>query len=162
MVFRTKMSDMINWKEYVWAGPKGAMYCVSCRLYSSSPQPPPRQCLTPTCHLSARGAEPPPLLLHVATASKNQLNEKITPFLPTGIGERYCQTILNKGHAPLLSRCVTVCISLRKSLISKEFGHRKRLSAWLSCQLNDSIKQKKVYCYFSLLLGDQEGDLSEI
>jgi hypothetical protein len=32
-----------------------------------------------------------PLPLHVATASgKNNLNEEITPLLPTGIGERYC------------------------------------------------------------------------
>ncbi len=77
--------------------------------------------LSPTCHLSAQGAEPPPLPLPVATAGKNQLNEKITPFLPIGMypsGERYCQAIKNFGHASLVSRCVTVCISQRKSLIS--------------------------------------------
>ncbi len=48
---------------------------------------------------------PPPLLQHVAAAGKNNLNEEITPLLPTGIGERYCQTISNLGHAELLRRC---------------------------------------------------------
>ncbi len=48
-----------------------------------------------------QGADPPPPL-HPATAGKNHLNEEITPLLPTGIGERYCQTILNSGHAALL------------------------------------------------------------
>jgi hypothetical protein len=44
---------------------------------------------------------PPPLFLHVATAGKNHLNEKITSLLPTGMGERYCQSISNLGHAAL-------------------------------------------------------------
>ncbi len=47
----------------------------------------------------------PPLSLHVGMASKNYLNEEITPLLPTGIGERYCETISNLGHAALLRRC---------------------------------------------------------
>ncbi len=36
-----------------------------------------------------------PLLppLHVAKTDRNNLNEEITPLLPTGIGQRYCQTI---------------------------------------------------------------------
>jgi hypothetical protein len=33
------------------------------------------------------------------------LNEEIAPLLPTGIGERYSQTISNLGHAALLRRC---------------------------------------------------------
>jgi hypothetical protein len=38
-------------------------------------------------------------------AGRNHLNEEITPLLPTGIGERYSQTISNLGHAALLRRC---------------------------------------------------------
>jgi hypothetical protein len=53
-----------------------------------------------------QGADPPPHApLHVVTAGKNHLNEEITPLLPTGIGERYGQTISNLGHAVLLRRC---------------------------------------------------------
>jgi hypothetical protein len=37
--------------------------------------------------------------------TKNHLNEEITPLLPTGIGERFSQTISNLGHAALLRRC---------------------------------------------------------
>ncbi len=37
------------------------------------------------------GADPPP----PSTAGKNPLNEEITPLLPTGIDERYSQTISN-------------------------------------------------------------------
>jgi hypothetical protein len=48
---------------------------------------------------------PPPTPLHVAVAEKNHLNEEITPLFPTGIAERYCQTISNLGHAALLRRC---------------------------------------------------------
>jgi hypothetical protein len=33
------------------------------------------------------------------------LNDEITTRLPTGISERYNQTISNLGHAALLSRC---------------------------------------------------------
>jgi hypothetical protein len=36
---------------------------------------------------------------------RNHLNEVITPLLPTGIGERYSQTISNLEHAVLLHRC---------------------------------------------------------
>ncbi len=48
---------------------------------------------------------PPPLPLRVAKAGTNHLNEESTPLLPTGIGERYSQTISNLGHAALLRRC---------------------------------------------------------
>jgi hypothetical protein len=49
-----------------------------------------------------RGADPLPLPLRVAKAGRNHLNEEITPFLPTVIGEGYSQTITNLGHAALL------------------------------------------------------------
>jgi hypothetical protein len=42
--------------------------------------------------------------LRVAMTGKNHLNEEITPLLPTGIGERFIQTISNLGHAALLRR----------------------------------------------------------
>jgi hypothetical protein len=45
------------------------------------------------------------LSLLVGAAGKNNLNAEITPLLPTGIGDRYCQTISNLGHAALLRRC---------------------------------------------------------
>ena len=48
---------------------------------------------------------PSPPLLRVAKIGKNHLNEEITHFLPTGIGERFSQTISNLGHAALLLRC---------------------------------------------------------
>jgi hypothetical protein len=38
-------------------------------------------------------------------AGRNNLNGKITPLLPIGIGERYSPTISNLGHAALLRRC---------------------------------------------------------
>jgi hypothetical protein len=60
--------------------------------------------LLPFLHLIYRVPTLPPPL-HVATAGKNHLNEEITPLLPTGIGERYGQTISNLGHAALLRRC---------------------------------------------------------
>jgi hypothetical protein len=41
----------------------------------------------------------------VAKTGKNHLNEEITPLLPTGIGERFSQTISNLGNAALLRRC---------------------------------------------------------
>ncbi len=47
-----------------------------------------------------QGADPPPPL-RVAEAGKNQLNEGIIPLFPTGIGERYSQTISNLGHVAL-------------------------------------------------------------
>jgi hypothetical protein len=46
---------------------------------------------------------PLPLPLQVAKAGRNNLNDKI-PLLPTGIGERYSQTISQLGHAAL-RRC---------------------------------------------------------
>jgi hypothetical protein len=45
---------------------------------------------TPTPTYSTRGKE-----------GRNHLNEKITPLLPTGIGEQYSQTKSNLGHAPM-------------------------------------------------------------
>jgi hypothetical protein len=57
-----------------------------------------------------QGADPPPpppllaIAIAIAMAGKNHLNEEITPLLPTGIGERYSQTISNLGHAGLLHR----------------------------------------------------------
>ncbi len=42
---------------------------------------------------------PPPLSQGVAKAGRNHLNEEFKPLLPTGIGERYSQTISNFGHA---------------------------------------------------------------
>jgi hypothetical protein len=48
---------------------------------------------------NTRVPTPPPL--HERLAGKNHLNEEITPLLPTGTGERYCQTISNLGHAAL-------------------------------------------------------------
>jgi hypothetical protein len=47
---------------------------------------------------------PPPLPLRVAKAGRNNFNEEITPILPTGIGDRYSQTISNLGHAAQLRR----------------------------------------------------------
>jgi hypothetical protein len=47
--------------------------------------------------VSSQGADLPPPL-HVATASKNHLNEKITSLLPSS-------DIANLGHAALLRRC---------------------------------------------------------
>ncbi len=44
---------------------------------------------------------PTPTLLsstQVGKACGNNLNEKITPLLPTGIGERFSQAISNLGH----------------------------------------------------------------
>jgi hypothetical protein len=40
----------------------------------------------------------PPLPLCVAQAGGNHVNEEIIPLLPTGIGERYSQTISKLGH----------------------------------------------------------------
>jgi hypothetical protein len=53
-----------------------------------------------------QGADsPPPPSIRVDKKSKNHLNEEITHVLPTGIGERFSQTISNLGHAALLLRC---------------------------------------------------------
>jgi hypothetical protein len=51
------------------------------------------------------GCRPSPLPLRVTKSGRNTLNEKISPHLPTGIAERYIQTISNLGHAALLRRC---------------------------------------------------------
>ncbi len=51
------------------------------------------------------GRRLPPSPLRVAKTGKNHLNEEITPLFPTGIGERFSQTISNLGHAALLRRC---------------------------------------------------------
>jgi hypothetical protein len=45
-----------------------------------------------------QGADSLPPPLRVAKTGKNHLNEEITPLLPTGIGERFSQTISNLGH----------------------------------------------------------------
>jgi hypothetical protein len=55
--------------------------------------------------VNPQGADPLHLPLRVAKAGRNHLNEEITPLLPTGIGERYSQTISNVGQAALLYRC---------------------------------------------------------
>jgi hypothetical protein len=52
-----------------------------------------------------QGADLLPLPLHVAKEGRNHLKEEITPLLPTGIGDRYSQTISNLGNAALLRRC---------------------------------------------------------
>jgi hypothetical protein len=55
--------------------------------------------------LFAQGADPVPTSSTITKAGRNHFNEEITPLLPTVIGERYCKTILNLGHAVLLRRC---------------------------------------------------------
>ncbi len=55
--------------------------------------------------LSYRVPTPLPLPLGIFKADVNHLNEEITLLLPTGIGERYSQSISNLGHAALLHRC---------------------------------------------------------
>jgi hypothetical protein len=52
-----------------------------------------------------RASTPSPFPPRVAKAGKNHLNVEITTLLPTGIGERFSQTISNLGHAALLRRC---------------------------------------------------------
>ncbi len=46
-----------------------------------------------------------PTSQRVAKTDKNHLKEEITPLIPTGIDEQYCQTMSNLGHAALLRRC---------------------------------------------------------
>ncbi len=53
---------------------------------------------------NTQNAGPLPPSFTVAKAGRNHLNVEITHLLPTGIGERYCQTISNLGHAALLHR----------------------------------------------------------
>jgi hypothetical protein len=55
--------------------------------------------------------------LHVAKTGKNHLNDEITPLLPTGIGERFSQTISNLGHEVLLRRCELLPINESAELI---------------------------------------------
>jgi hypothetical protein len=51
-------------------------------------------------------APTPPPPLRVAKTGKNHLNDINHPLLPTGIGERFSQTIsIFLGHAALLRRC---------------------------------------------------------
>jgi hypothetical protein len=45
---------------------------------------------------------PPPPSLREAKARRNHLNEVSSSLIPTGIGERYSQTLSNLGHAALL------------------------------------------------------------
>ncbi len=52
-----------------------------------------------------QGAEPHPPSSTRGKTGRNHLNEEISPLLPTGIGERFSQTISNLGHAALLRRC---------------------------------------------------------
>jgi hypothetical protein len=55
-----------------------------------------------------QGADPPPFLPSSTRGEgmycRNNLDEEITPLFPTGIGERFSQTILNLGNAALLRR----------------------------------------------------------
>jgi hypothetical protein len=55
-----------------------------------------------SCHHRVPTPPPPNLPTREAKAGRNHLKEEITPFLPTRIGERCIQTILNLGHAALL------------------------------------------------------------
>ncbi len=48
---------------------------------------------------------PPPPSPTQGKAGRSHLSEEVTPLLPTGLGERFSQTILNLGHAALLRRC---------------------------------------------------------
>ncbi len=57
------------------------------------------------CYATHRVPTPTPLPLRVAKTGKNQLNEELTPLLPTGIGERFNQTISNLGHEAFLRQC---------------------------------------------------------
>jgi hypothetical protein len=69
--------------QHRWTVP--AITSYSCPLHTSPP---------PQGTLEHRVPTPPPL--RVAKAGRNHLNEEITPLLPTGIGERYSQTISNQ------------------------------------------------------------------
>ncbi len=53
--------------------------------------------------LNRNSGSPPPTSTRGKTG-RNQLNEEITPLLPTGIGQRFIQNISNLGHAALLRR----------------------------------------------------------
>ncbi len=54
--------------------------------------------------------------------------EEITPLLPTGIGERYSQTISNLGHAPMwtppINECVELTLVLDLSVLLRRFPCR--------------------------------------
>jgi hypothetical protein len=56
-------------------------------------------------HSGSKGADPFPPIIYAKEGRQNSFEpKKLPPFLPTGIGERYSQTILNLGHAALLRR----------------------------------------------------------
>jgi hypothetical protein len=55
---------------------------------------------------TSQGADPHPPSSILGKEGRNHLNEEITSFLPTGIGEEYGQTISNLGHTALLRRFV--------------------------------------------------------
>ncbi len=48
---------------------------------------------------------PPPLPLRLAKAGGKSFEPGNTPLLPTGIGERYGQTISNLGHVVIAPMC---------------------------------------------------------
>jgi hypothetical protein len=52
-----------------------------------------------------QGTDPHPPSSTRGKAGRNHLNMETTPLLPTGMSERYSQTISNLGHAALLRRC---------------------------------------------------------
>jgi hypothetical protein len=49
-------------------------------------------------HINHRVPTPSPHSSTAGKADRNHLNEKITPILPTGIIERFSETISNLGH----------------------------------------------------------------
>ncbi len=51
-----------------------------------------REMVFPHISYYPQAADYPPPPRVVRHAGKNHLNEKITPLVPTGIGEQYCQT----------------------------------------------------------------------
>jgi hypothetical protein len=53
----------------------------------------------------SQGADSHPPSSTLGKAGRNHLNKEITPLHPTGIGERFSQTISNLGLAALLGRC---------------------------------------------------------
>jgi hypothetical protein len=59
----------------------------------------------PRSMISPQGADPQPPFLYARKAGRNNLNAEITPLFPTGIGERFSQTMSYLGHAALLRRC---------------------------------------------------------
>jgi hypothetical protein len=76
-----------------------------CSLAGRYDNPIPPRFLAPIDFLKipAQGATTPPPSTR-GKAGRNHMNEEFTPLLPTGIGERFSQTISNLGHAALLRR----------------------------------------------------------